>query len=76
MKKILFDIAWGDVALLDENDNKKRFYSGKSMNISSFDIGIMPPTLQFLLKGIVMKNLIYFNINYKIAADYDLFAGS
>ena len=66
------DITWGDVVLLDENDNKKRFYSGSSVDISSFDIGIMPPHPSVFIKRNCYEEFGYFNTNYKIAADYDL----
>ena len=66
------DIVWGNVALIDENNNNKRFYSGKSIDVSSFDKGIMPPHPSVFIKKSCYQKFGNFNLNYKISADYDL----
>tara|TARA_Y100001958_G_C21215547_1_gene540959 strand:+ start:1148 stop:1897 length:750 start_codon:yes stop_codon:yes gene_type:complete len=66
------DIVWGNVALINENNNKKRFYSGKSIDVSSFDVGVMPPHPSVFIKRTCYQKFGNFNLNYKIAADYDL----
>jgi len=66
------DIVWGNVALIDENNNIKRFYSGKLIDLSSFDIGIMPPHPSVFVRRSCYQKFGNFNLNYKISADYDL----
>ena len=49
------DIVWGNVALIDENNNNKRFYSGKSIDVSSFDKGSCHLTLSIHKKKLLSK---------------------
>ena len=58
--------------MFDDNDIKKRLYSGKSVDVSSFDRGIMPPHPSVFIKKSCYEEFGLFNTSFKIAADYDL----
>jgi glycosyltransferase involved in cell wall biosynthesis len=63
------DIIWGDVAFVNAKNERIRYCSGKNIN---FNIGIMPPHPSVFIKRQCYEKYGAFNINYRIAADYDL----
>ena len=63
------DMVWGNIAYVDGNGECKRHYSGKNIN---FNVGVMPPHPSVFIKRKSYQKHGEFNLNYKIASDYDL----
>ncbi len=67
------DVLYGDLLYVDKNAPLKiiRYWKSKPYNDRLLKKGWMPPHPTLFLKKEVVKSVGYFNINYKISADYD-----
>lgn len=68
------DGVYGDLVYIDREDATKviRYWKSKKFNSSLLNKGWMPPHPTLFLRKEVYQKHGYFNLNYKIAADYDL----
>jgi len=64
----------GDIVFISDDDHDKilRHYSAKKWRPSQFAWGYMPPHPSFFCKRELYERLGYHQIDYKIAADYEL----
>lgn len=68
------DGVYGDLVYVDKEDSFKviRYWKSNEFKSSLINNGWMPPHPTLFLKKEVYQKHGYFNLNYKIAADYDL----
>lgn len=68
------DIVYGDLYYVKQNNTNKiiRHWVTKPFKPDSFKKGWHPPHPTFFVKNHVYKNFGYFNLKYKLAADFEL----
>jgi hypothetical protein len=62
----------GNITQIDRNGKVIRFYSSKKWNPSSLRNGFMPPHPSIFLRRELFESYGYYNIDFKIGADYEL----
>ena len=67
------DAVIGDVAFINKNNKIFRQCSAKNWDISKFKYGNMPPHPSFYCKKSCFNKYGYYNTNFKIAGDFELF---
>ncbi|GAF04288.1 glycosyltransferase [Saccharicrinis fermentans] len=67
------DVIYGDLEYVQVNDPTKviRYWQSKSFKPSLLKMGWMPPHPTLFIKRQIYNEIGSFNLNYKIAADYD-----
>ncbi|HRO41287.1 MAG TPA: glycosyltransferase family 2 protein [Flavipsychrobacter sp.] len=70
----ILDATIGDIVFIKDEDHDKtlRHYCAKNWRPSRFAWGYMPPHPSFFCKKHVYEKYGYYEIDYKIAADYEL----
>ena len=68
------DVCWGDLVYVDKNDQNKiiRFWESSPYQEGKFRRGWMPPHPTFFVRKEIYRKYGFFNLNFKIAADYEL----
>lgn len=66
------DCVFGQVAFIDQNATIKRAWSGSCYSPLAFFLGWHPAHPTFYVKKDIFNRLGVFNLNYKIASDYEL----
>lgn len=66
------DASIGNVVQIDSRNKILRVYNSKSWLPSKLKIGFMPPHPSIFMKRDLFSKLGFYNIDYKIAADYEL----
>lgn len=66
------DCVFGQVAFIDQNAKIKRAWSGRHYSPLAFILGWHPAHPTFYVKKEIFDQFGYFNLNYKIASDYEL----
>ena len=68
-----FDVVYGDVIFFNKNNIalKSRHYKSKKLSKKNLSWGFMPAHPAMFIRKNVYKEIGLFNINYKIAGDYD-----
>jgi glycosyltransferase len=68
------DVCWGDLVYVDAKNTDKviRFWKSSEYREGKFKKGWMPPHPTFFVRRWVYKRYGYFNLDFKIAADYEL----
>lgn len=74
MKEENIDGVYGDLVYVDKTNTNKviRYWKSKAFNSSLLNKGWMPPHPTLFLRKKVYEKHGYFNLEYKIASDYDL----
>ena len=72
-EKIELDAVIGDIAFINEKNKIIRYCSAKNWNISKFKFGNMPPHPSFYCRKSYFTKYGYYNSNFKIAGDFELF---
>jgi glycosyltransferase involved in cell wall biosynthesis len=62
----------GNIIQKEVNGKEIRFFSSHKWNPSKLKIGLMPPHPSIFFRRDLFDNLGYYNINFKIGADYEL----
>ncbi len=68
------DVCWGDLVYVDKDDIPKiiRFWKSSEYKKGKFKKGWMPPHPTFFVRKRVYEKYGLFNLDFKIAADYEL----
>lgn len=66
------DLVWGDIIFCNEQHEIVRYYRGNRKPVEGFRYGIMPPHCSLFVKKMFHDEYGCYDIEYKIAADYDL----
>lgn len=68
------DVIYGDIEYVDKNDVEKviRYWDSKEFNSKNLKYGWMPPHPSFYIKKEVYDKHGFYDLKYKISADYDL----
>lgn len=74
MEKTGADVCWGDLVYVDRDNPDKmvRYWKSSEYKDKKFRSGWMPPHPTFFVQRRVYQKYGLFNINFKIAADYEL----
>ncbi|MEK7144011.1 MAG: glycosyltransferase family 2 protein [Patescibacteria group bacterium] len=74
MRETNADVCWGDLVYVDRNNTDKiiRFWKSSEYRKGKFKQGWHPPHAAFFVKKQVYDKYGLFNLNFKIAADYEL----
>lgn len=74
MSKNNVDSCYGDLVYVDRNDINKivRYWKAGAFNKERFKKGWMPPHPTFFVKRKVYEKYGYFNLDFPLAADYEL----
>jgi len=74
MEKDPFDACWGDLVYVsrDNPDKVVRFWKSSPYKKGSFRFGWMPPHVTFFARKSLFDKYGYYNLNLKLAADYEL----
>lgn len=74
MEKEKADVCWGDLVYVDRTDVNKviRFWKSAEYQKGKFQRGWMPPHPTFFVRKLVYEKYGYLNLNFSIAADYEL----
>jgi glycosyltransferase len=68
------DVCWGDLVYVDKNNMEKiiRYWKSSEHKEGNFKNGWMPPHPTFFVKKWVYEKYGFFNLDFPIAADYEL----
>lgn len=68
------DVCWGDLVYVDQKNTDKiiRYWKSSEYKKGKFKKGWMPPHPTFFVKKWVYKKYGYFNLDFPIAADYEI----
>ena len=74
MRETSADVCWGDLVYVDRNNTDKiiRFWKSSEYREGKFKRGWHPPHAAFFVKKQAYDKYGLFNLNFKIAADYEL----
>lgn len=74
MEKEKADVCWGDLVYVDRVNTNKiiRFWRSTEYKKGKFQRGWMPPHPTFFVRRRVYEKYGFFNLDFKIAADYEL----
>jgi glycosyltransferase len=64
--------CYGDLVYVDKNDNIRRYWKSGSFRARRFYFGWMPPHPTFFVHSAVYEEFGLFDLNFEIAADYEL----
>ena len=67
------DCLIGDICFVNDNNKIIRYYTSKSWIPGKLKLGLMPPHPSFYCKRSLFQTLGNYRIDFKIAADYELF---